>query len=72
MYCGFRVLTRTLLRRIGDPLEIGQIAAYLASEAASYVTGQFLYADGGRMALHCSAAQRNGAVRESQTINQQI
>lgn len=40
------------MNRVGDPYEIGQIAAFLASEAASYVTGQVLYADGGRMALN--------------------
>ena len=33
-------------------MEIGHIAAYLASDAASYITGQTLYADGGRMALN--------------------
>lgn len=47
-----RVLSRTPMNRVGDPYEIGQIAAFLASEAASYVTGQVLYADGGRMALN--------------------
>ena len=47
-----RVLSRTPMGRVGDPLEIGQIAAFLASDAASYITGQILYADGGRMALN--------------------
>lgn len=47
-----RVLSRTPMNRIGDPYEIGQIAAFLASEGASYMTGQVLYADGGRMALN--------------------
>ena len=47
-----RVLMRTPLGRVGDPSEVGQIAAFLASEAASYITGQILYADGGRMALN--------------------
>jgi len=47
-----RVLARTPLGRVGDPMEIGQIAAFLASDAASYITGQILYADGGRMALN--------------------
>ena len=37
---------------VGDPAEVGQIAAFLASDAASYITGQVLYADGGRMALN--------------------
>ena len=47
-----RVLSRTPLGRVGDPYEIGQIAAFLASDAASYITGQIIYADGGRMALN--------------------
>jgi NAD(P)-dependent dehydrogenase (short-subunit alcohol dehydrogenase family) len=37
----------TPLRRIGQPHEIGPIAAFLASPAASYITGQVIVADGG-------------------------
>lgn len=44
-----RVIERTPLGRIGSPEEIAGIAAFLASEAASYVTGQCIYADGGRL-----------------------
>ena len=54
------MLTRTPLGRVGDPLEIGQIAAFLASDAASYVTGQILYADGGRMALNYTVPTPGG------------
>lgn len=35
------------LRRIGEPKDIGGIAVFLASEAAAYVTGQMIIADGG-------------------------
>jgi dehydrogenase/reductase SDR family protein 4 len=35
------------LRRIGDPADIGGIAVFLASQAASFVTGQMIVADGG-------------------------
>lgn len=37
----------TPLRRIGTADEIGPVAAFLASSAASYITGQVIVADGG-------------------------
>jgi NAD(P)-dependent dehydrogenase (short-subunit alcohol dehydrogenase family) len=37
----------TPLRRIGEPDEIGGIAAFLASRAATFITGQTIVADGG-------------------------
>lgn len=37
----------TPLRRIGQAHEIGPIATFLASSAASYITGQAIVADGG-------------------------
>jgi NAD(P)-dependent dehydrogenase (short-subunit alcohol dehydrogenase family) len=40
-------LAVTPLRRIGEPDEIGGIVAFLASRAASFVTGAVLVADGG-------------------------
>jgi NAD(P)-dependent dehydrogenase (short-subunit alcohol dehydrogenase family) len=46
------ILSRTPLGRCGEPEEIASIAAFLASDDASYMTGQTLYADGGRMALN--------------------
>ena len=47
-----RILSRTPLGRIGEPDEIAAIAVFLASSAASYMTGQTIYADGGRLALN--------------------
>ena len=47
-----RILSRTPLGRIGEPAEIAAIAAFLASDEASYVTGQTIYADGGRLPLN--------------------
>ncbi|HEY0526398.1 MAG TPA: SDR family oxidoreductase [Stellaceae bacterium] len=38
---------QTPLRRIGSPDEIGGVAAFLASSAASYITGQTIVVDGG-------------------------
>ena len=46
------ILSRTPLGRCGEPEEVASIAAFLASEDASYMTGQTLYVDGGRMALN--------------------
>ena len=40
-------LETTPLRRIGEPDDIGGIAAFLASPAAAYITGQVIVADGG-------------------------
>jgi len=47
-----RILARTPLGRIGAPDEIASIAVFLASEEASYITGETIYADGGRLALN--------------------
>ncbi|MDB5910034.1 MAG: dehydrogenase [Massilia sp.] len=46
------ILSRTPLGRCGEPEEIAAIAAFLASDDASYMTGQTIFADGGRMALN--------------------
>jgi NAD(P)-dependent dehydrogenase (short-subunit alcohol dehydrogenase family) len=47
-----RILSRTPLGRIGEPAEIAAVAAFLASDEASYITGQTIYADGGRLPLN--------------------
>ena len=47
-----RVMSRTPMGRVGEPSEIASIAVFLASDDASYVTGQTIYADGGRMPLN--------------------
>jgi NAD(P)-dependent dehydrogenase (short-subunit alcohol dehydrogenase family) len=47
-----RLLARTPLGRIGEPDEIASIAVFLASSEASYMTGETIYADGGRLALN--------------------
>ncbi len=46
------VLSRTPLGRLGQPSEVASIAAFLASEDASYISGQTIYADGARMPLN--------------------
>jgi NAD(P)-dependent dehydrogenase (short-subunit alcohol dehydrogenase family) len=46
------VMSRTPMGRAGEVGEIASIAVFLASEASSYVTGQVIYADGGRLPLN--------------------
>ena len=50
------VLSRTPMKRFGEPDEIGRVAVFLASEDASYITGQTIYPDGGRLALNYTVA----------------
>jgi gluconate 5-dehydrogenase len=41
------VKSRTPMRRWGDPQELAGIAVFLCSDAASYITGQTVFVDGG-------------------------
>ena len=47
-----KILSRTPMRRLGLPAEIADVVAWLASDAASYITGEIVTVDGGRMALN--------------------
>ncbi|MEO7496262.1 MAG: SDR family oxidoreductase [Massilia sp.] len=46
------ILSRTPLGRCGEPEEVAGVAVFLASEDATYMTGQTMYVDGGRLALN--------------------
>jgi NAD(P)-dependent dehydrogenase (short-subunit alcohol dehydrogenase family) len=41
------VLAQISMARAGEPREIGKVAAFFASDEASYVTGQSIFVDGG-------------------------
>lgn len=47
-----KILSRTPLGRLGEPAEVARLALFLASEEASYITGQIVYIDGGRLPLN--------------------
>jgi NAD(P)-dependent dehydrogenase (short-subunit alcohol dehydrogenase family) len=47
-----RILSRTPMQRLGEPSEIADVCAFLLSDAASYMTGEIVTVDGGRMTLN--------------------
>lgn len=47
-----RIMSRTPLKRLGEPAEIADVVAFLLSDAASYTTGEIVVVDGGRMTLN--------------------
>ena len=51
-------MSRTPMGRAGEASEVASIAAFLASDDASYVTGQTIYVDGGRMPLNYTVPVR--------------
>jgi len=46
------IMSRTPMKRLGEPDEVASVAVFLASADSSYMTGQCLYPDGGRLALN--------------------
>ncbi len=52
------ILSRTPMGRCGEPEEVARLVLFLASEEASYMTGQIVYIDGGRLALNYTVPVR--------------
>ena len=44
-----KVLNRMSIHRMGQPDEIADAALYIASDAATYMTGHIMVLDGGRV-----------------------
>jgi NAD(P)-dependent dehydrogenase (short-subunit alcohol dehydrogenase family) len=51
-----RIMSRTPMKRLGEPAEIADVCAFLTSSASSYITGEIVYIDGGRMTLNYTVA----------------
>jgi NAD(P)-dependent dehydrogenase (short-subunit alcohol dehydrogenase family) len=51
-----RIMSRTPMKRLGQAQEVADTVAWLASDAASYITGEIVVVDGGRMALNYTVA----------------
>ena len=54
------VMSRTPLGRIGEPSEVASIALFLVTDDSSYLTGQTIYPDGGRLALNYTVPVKDG------------
>jgi len=53
-----KIHSRTPLGRVALPDEVAGVASFLASEDSSYITGQCIYVDGGRLALNYTMPPR--------------
>jgi glucose 1-dehydrogenase len=55
-----KILSRTPMGRCGEPEEIAAVAVFLASSESSYITGQTIYPDGGRLGLNYTVPVQRG------------
>ena len=53
-----RIMSRTPLGRCGEVAEVAAVAVFLASSESSYITGQTIYPDGGRLGLNYTVPLR--------------
>lgn len=49
---GRKIMSRTPMGRCGEPSEVASVALFLATQDSSYLTGQTIYPDGGRLGLN--------------------
>ena len=47
-----KIMSRTPMKHLGQPSEIFDTVACLVTDAASYITGEIVVVDGGRMTLN--------------------
>ena len=52
------IMSRTPLGRAGEPSEVATVAVFLASDYASYLTGETIFPDGGRLSLNYTVPLR--------------
>ena len=52
------ILSRTPMGRIGEASEVASVAVFLASDYASYLTGETIFPDGGRLSLNYTVPVR--------------
>lgn len=53
------IMSRTPIGRPGEPIEIGNTAVFLASHLSSYMVGETIYVDGGRLGLNYTVAVKD-------------
>ena len=58
------ILSRTPMQRFGEGKEVAGVAMFLASDDASYVTGQTIYVEGGRLGLNYTVPVPDAAMKD--------
>ena len=57
-----QILATIPAARLGEAAEVAAACVYLASPEAAYVTGQTVYADGGRLGLNYTVAVKDDSL----------